>query len=148
MQIDTLGRNFIYKKEGVRLKAYLDIVGVPTIGVGFTYYPDGSKVKLGDIITLQRCDELFTLIVKTYEDAVTNLVKVKLTQNQFNALVSFTFNLGEGALKISSLLKYINSNAGETLIRVGFAMWNKAGGKAVEDLTIRRKDEADLYFKD
>jgi len=148
MRLDTLGRNFIYKKEGVRLKAYLDVVGIPTIGVGFTYYPDGSKVKIGDTISLQRCDELFTLIVKNYEDAVNNIVKVKLTQNQFNALVSFTFNLGSGALKISSLLKYINSNAGETLIRVGFAMWNKAGGKAVEDLTIRRKDEADLYFKD
>jgi len=146
MKIDNTGRDFIYKHEGVRLKAYLDVAGIPTIGVGFTYMPGGKKVALGDKITLAQCDSLFTTIVADFEAAVNKMVKVSLTQNQFNALVSFSFNVGTSALAQSTLLKRVNANASPEQIKAAFAMWVKAGGKVIPDLVKRRNDEANLYF--
>ena len=146
-RIDTEGRNFIYKHEGVRLKAYLDVVGVPTIGVGFTYYPGGKKVKIGDTITQTQCDSMFTAIVASYEDAVFKAVKVPINQHQFNSLVSFSFNVGTSALANSTLLKRINAKASPEDIKSAFLMWDKAGGKVNEDLLQRRIDEADLFNK-
>jgi lysozyme len=147
MKIDDAGRDFIYKHEGIRLKTYLDVAGVPTIGVGFTYYPNGKKVAIGDEITLIQCDEYFTSIIASYEAAVLKAVKIPLTQNQFNALVSFSYNVGTGALTKSTLLKRINSKASPELIKAAFLMWVKAGGKVNSDLTKRRNDEADLFNK-
>lgn len=147
MKIDVTGRKLIYRFEGVRLKAYKDQIGIPTIGVGFTYYPCGKKVALGDTITQDQCDTMFTAIVASYEEAVTKAVKVSINQNQLNALVSFAFNVGTAAFSNSTLLKKINSNAPEADIRAQFALWKKAGGKVIDDLVERRKDEADLYFK-
>ena len=147
MRIDNTGRDFIYKQEGVKLKAYKDVAGIPTIGVGFTFYPGGKKVAMGDVITLAQCDTMFTAIVSNFEDAVTKAVKVPINQNQFNALVSFSFNVGTVAFSSSTLLKKINSKSPEADIRAQFALWKKAGGKIVDDLVERRKDEADLYFK-
>ena len=147
MKIDKEGRDFIYKHEGVRLKAYSDVVGVPTIGVGFTYYPGGKKVKLGDAITQEQCDEMFTAIVASFEEAVNNLVKIPINQHQFNALVSFAFNVGTVALGKSTLLKFINSKASAQSIEAAFEMWDKAGGKVLSDLLQRRKDEAALFNK-
>lgn len=148
MKIDLEGRKFIYSEEGVRLKAYKDVVGIPTIGVGFTYYPGtGKKVEMGDTITQGQCDDIFTHIISTYEQAVTDAVKITLNQHQFNALVSFTFNVGTAAFKNSTLLKLINANASEDAITNQFLLWKKAGGKVVEDLLERRKREAALYFK-
>lgn len=69
-----------------------------------------------------------------------------LTQNQFDALVSFTFNLGEGSLKSSTLLKKVNANPSDTTISSEFLKWNKAGGKVIDGLTKRRQAEAKLYF--
>jgi len=152
MKIDTAGKDFIYKHEGVRLKAYLDVAKVPTIGVGMTYYPaTGKNVKLGEVISLEQCDSMFATMVASYETAVTKAAKVSLTKNQFNALVSFTYNVGIGnaakGFLGSTLLKRINTKAPEADIRAAFAMWKKSGGKVIPDLVKRRKDEADLYFK-
>ena len=151
MRIDKYGRDFIYKHEGVRLKAYLDVAGVATIGAGFTYYPGGKKVKIGDTITLNQCDAMFTTIVADYEDAVTKAVKVPINQNQFNALVSFSYNVGIGngsrGFLGSTLLKRINAKSLDDLIKAAFLMWIKASGKVNQDLKQRRIDEADLFLK-
>lgn len=152
MRIDAAGRDFIYKQEGVRLKAYYDVAEVATIGVGMTYYPaTGKNVKIGDTISLEQCDSMFTALVKSYEEAVTAAVKVPLNQSQFNALVSFTYNVGIGnatkGFLGSTLLKRINAKASPDLIKAAFLMWIKAGGKVVADLKTRRTIEADLFIK-
>ncbi|RKR82665.1 lysozyme [Mucilaginibacter gracilis] len=147
MKLDENGKKFIFNQEGIRLKAYKDSGGVPTICVGCTYYSDGSKVKIGDSRTMQECYQLFDLVVADFEKAVTKAVKVPINQNQFNALVSFAFNVGTGGVEHSSLLTAINSKASETEIRLDFAKWNKVQGIANDVLTKRRKMEADLFFK-
>ncbi|MCC8409925.1 lysozyme [Mucilaginibacter sp. UR6-1] len=146
MRIDKAGRDFIYKEEGVKLKAYLDVAGIPTIGVGFTYYPHGGKIKLGDTITIEQCTEYFNIIVQSFEDAVSKAVKININQHQFNALVSFSFNVGIQAFKSSTLLKKINSQSTEQDIKAEFLKWKRAGGKVVDGLLKRRIREANLYF--
>ena len=147
MKIDVAGRNFIYKQEGVRLKAYLDSAKVPTIGVGMTYYPaTGAKIKMGDTISLADCDSMFTAIVASYEAAVTKAITVPVSQSQFNALVSMAYNIGTAGFSKSTLVKRINANASDDLIKAAFLMWNKAGGDVNSTLTKRRNDEANLYL--
>ena len=103
MIIDNNGKDFIKKLEGWRNHPYLDSANVSTIGYGFTYYKDGTRVTMQDSpMTLKEGDELIESINPTYEDAVHRQIKVKLTQNQYTALVSFTYNLGEGNLKSST----------------------------------------------
>jgi lysozyme len=147
MKLDAAGRQAIYKDEGVRLKAYKDVVGVVTIGVGCTYYPDGRRVQMGDEITQQQCDELFATIVAAFEAAVIAAIKVPLNQNQFNALVSFAYNVGTNAFKNSTLVKQINEGASEAAIRFQFSQWKRAGGKVYNGLLQRRIREANLFFK-
>lgn len=108
MTLDKKGREHLIKEEGLRLKAYKDTVGVWTIGVGNTYYEDGSKVKEGDVITKERADSLLSVVSKQFEDNINKVVKVPLNQNQFNALVSFSYNIGTGAFNKSTLLKLLN----------------------------------------
>lgn len=148
MKIDAAGRDFIYKQEGVRLKAYLDSVNVPTIGVGMTYYPGtGKKVQMGDVIRLAQCDSMFTAIVAYHEDAITKAITVPITQNQFNALVSMPYNIGPAGFSKSTLLKRINANSSAHLIRAAFLMWQKAAGGVNWVLVKRRNEEADLLLK-
>ena len=128
------------------LTSYQDSVGVWTIGVGSTYYEDGTKVKKGDKITKERAIQLFSSILPRYENDVRRLVKVPLTQNQFDALVSFTYNLGAANLSKSTLLKKVNANPNDSSIADEFIKWNKAGGRVLAGLTRRRKSESYLYF--
>lgn len=148
MQISTNGIALVKKFEGFYSKPYLCPAKVPTIGYGFTYYPDtGKKVTLKDApMTKEQADKLLPKVLKTYENEVLKLVKVKLTQNQYDALVSFTFNLGASNLSKSTLLKKINKNPNDVSIRVEFAKWRIADGKVSKGLENRRKAEADLYF--
>ncbi|MBE9598735.1 lysozyme [Pedobacter sp. MC2016-24] len=144
MNINKDGKDFIYQEEGVLLKAYKDQIGIPTIGVGFTYYPGtGNKVKIGDKITEVECDLIFKEIIKIYEEAVNNSIKVVLTQNQFNALVSLSFNIGCTAFVGSTLVKKINAKAVLTEIEKWLLIWRNAGGKPI--LLDRRKREFKLY---
>ncbi len=108
MKLDTKGRQHLIQEEGLRLKAYKDTVGIWTIGVGNTYYEDGSKVKQGDVITKERAESLLNVVVKQFEDNINKVVTVPLNQNQFNALVSFSYNIGIGAFNKSTLLKLLN----------------------------------------
>ena len=138
----------LHKYEGLVLDAYLCPAKVPTIGYGNTFYEDGSKVKIGDKITKERAIELFENILENnFASQVKRLIKSRVTNNQFSALVSFAYNVGVGNLKRSTLLKLVNSNPNDPAIRQQFMRWNRAGGKVLLGLTRRRESEANLYFK-
>jgi len=141
MEISRKGIDLIKKFEGCRLKAYRCSAGVPTIGYGNTYYEDGSKVKIGDMITQERAESLLKELVKKYYHQHKNI-----TQNQFNAITSFCYNVGNGNYNKSTLKKKLLINPNDPSIRNEFMKWNKAGGKELLGLTRRRKAEADLYF--
>ncbi len=143
---DLSGQQFLTGVEGVKYKAYLDTGGVWTIGRGITYYEDGTKVKKGDVIDKAREEKLFQKTLNKYVNAVNELVKSNLNQNQFNALVSFCYNVGIEAFKKSTLLKKVNANPADRDIRNQFMRWIYDNGKQVPGLVNRRKKEADLYF--
>lgn len=140
MKISQKGLDLIKSFEGLELKAYKDSVGVLTIGWGST----GSHVKQGMVITKEQAEALLKEDVSRFEKGVNDFVKVPLTQNQFDSLVSFSFNLGLGNLKSSTLLKKLNasdySGAANEFLR-----WNKAAGKVLNGLTRRRQAEKDMF---
>lgn len=139
--------SFIKNFEGCRLKAYNDGVGIMTIGYGSTMYPEGTRVKEGDMITQERAEFMlkWEVILKA-KSVAAFLYNVVLKQQQFDALVSFAYNVGVGNLQKSTLLKKVKLNPNDESIRDEFMKWNKAGGKTLEGLTRRRAAEADLYF--
>jgi lysozyme len=147
MRISTAGKEVIKKHEALRLKSYMDTSGVWTIGYGNTFYENGNKVKSGDVLTSDRANTLFENIVNKFANAVESLLSVKVTQNQFDSLVSLAYNIGIGNFKKSSLLKKVNANPLDRSIIDSFAVWNKSGGKVSKGLINRRKSEAANYFK-
>jgi len=147
MKTSENGLEMITSFEGIRLTPYLCSAGVPTIGIGSTYYEDGTKVKMSDKkITLERAKSLFSITLLSYEQSVLKLVKTALNQNQFDSLVSFCYNLGSANLKSSTLLKKVNINPNDESIKLEFLKWNKANKKVIKGLTIRRQKEAENYF--
>jgi lysozyme len=147
MILNNKGYLFITKHEGLSLKPYLCPAKIPTIGYGNTYYTDGKRVTLLDKdITKQQAFEMFKEIANRFAKRVDTLVTTELTQNQFNALVSFAYNVGTGNFSSSTLLKKVNRNPDDLTIKDEFLRWNKAGGKVLNGLTNRRNEEADLYF--
>lgn len=147
MRISDNGIRLIQEFEGLRLTSYLCSAGVPTIGYGATFYQDGSKVKLGQTITRDQANQLLKDHLKEFEGAVIGLLnKTKFNQNQFDALVSFTFNLGAANLAKSQLLRFIKANPNDPKIAAELAKWNRAGGEVSRGLVRRRKKEAELYF--
>ena len=146
MKISEKGLNLIKEFEGLRLKPYKDAVGIPTIGYGNTYYEDGRKVSLSDpAITEERATELLKMVVKRYEDAINRYVQVPITQNQFDALVSFAYNVGNENVRKSTLMKLLNQKQ-YTAAADQFLRWNKAGGKTLKGLTRRRQAERVLFL--
>jgi lysozyme len=147
MILDNKGYLFITKHEGLRLKPYLCPAKIPTIGYGNCYYPDGKRVTLLDKeITKQEAFEMFKEIANKFAKRVDTLVTTDLTQNQFNSLVSFAYNVGASNFATSTLLKKVNINPNDLSIKLQFLRWNKVGGKVVNGLTNRRNEEANLYF--
>ena len=148
MKTSKKGLDLIKRFEGWSSTPYLDPVGIPTIGYGFTYYlPSRQKVTMKDKpLTLAQGDEMLRQVLVTYENDVNRLVKAKLNQNQFDALVSFTFNLGGGNLSKSTLLRKVRANPCDPTIKAEFMRWVYAGGKVLNGLVRRRREEADLYF--
>jgi lysozyme len=136
----------IIKHEGLRLKAYRCPVGIFTIGVGNTFYEDGSRVKEGDVITEERAYQLLRNVLKTFERHVDNMTRDDINQNQFDALVSFCYNVGPANLKSSTLLKKVNANPNDATIAAEFRKWTKAAGKVLNGLVKRREDEQAHYF--
>lgn len=139
MKTGPQGLHLIKQFEGLRLESYQDSVGIWTIGYGHT-----KGVKEGDVITPNSAEDFLRDDLVEAEQAVLDLVEVPLTQEQFDALVSFTFNLGYGNLGHSTLLKMLNASdyegASEQLLR-----WDKAGGKTLVGLTKRRQAEQRLF---
>ena len=140
MKISQTGIDLIKKFEGCRLNAYLDAVGVPTIGYGST-----EGVQMGDTITQEEAETLLLKDLERFEAGVTRLVKVPIDQNAFDALVSFSFNLGLGALQGSTLLKLVNAGDAPGAARE-FAKWKHAGGKILPGLVARRAAESELFM--
>lgn len=153
MKLNNQGVALIKTFEGLRLNAYRDVAGVWTIGYGSTRYHDGKTIKPGDKLPGEaEASALLANTLRTYTDAVNQLVKIALNQNQFNALVSFAYNEGTGALERSTLLKKLNqlNYAGAA---DQFLLWDKitdqTTGKKVryKPLTNRRKQERELFLK-
>ena len=132
--------------EGCKLNAYLCPAGIATIGCGSTFYTDGSKVKIGDQITQDQADKLLLDTLNKFGTNISKVITATLTDNQFSALVSFTYNIGVGALKSSTLLKKVNINPNDLSIAKEFTKWDKANGKVIPGLLSRRIAESKLYF--
>ena len=151
MKITKTSKNgiaFIKKYEGFKSTPYLCPANVPTIGYGATYYPNGQKVKLTDpAIDEKHASLLLEAMLNPYEKAVDSYCRDDINQNQFDALVSFAYNLGNSALKSSTLLKKVNANPNDKTIRNEFLKWRFAGGKSLPGLVNRRTEESNLYFK-
>lgn len=156
MNISKKGMLFISKMEGLCLAPYLDAKGVPTIGYGNTRYPNKDKVTMDDeALTPEKATALFNYFINKFSIGVNNLIPnyITLTQNQFDALVSFAYNVGISALSTSTLLREIikTKTPDSPSIKHQFMRWNKIrqGDKyiVVDGLTTRRESEASLYFK-
>ncbi|HAF43446.1 MAG TPA: lysozyme [Gallionellaceae bacterium] len=131
--------------EGCYLTPYLCPAGVPTIGYGATYYETGYSVTLHDApISKERAEQLLLWMVRTkYLPAVIALCPGIDDPNRLAAIIDFTFNLGSGNLRISTLRKRINAGRWEDVL-FELMKWNKAGGKVLRGLTLRRQAEAVL----
>ena len=145
MQTSDKGIALIKQFEGCRLTAYQDSVGVWTIGYGWTQPVDGKPIRAWMTIKQETAERLLKTGLVSYESDVSRLVKVGLTQGQFDALVSFTYNLGARSLSTSTLLRKLNAGdyagAADEFLR-----WNKAGGKVLNGLTRRREAERALFL--
>lgn len=148
MKISNNGIELIKQFEGLSLKPYLDAVNIPTIGFGNTFYEDGTKVTLKDKpITEERATELLEFTAnKTFSENINKVVKVPLNQNQFDALVSFAYNIGNKNFNWSTLLKKLNLSDYEGASQE-FGRWNQAGGKILNGLVLRRQKEKELFLK-
>lgn len=142
MRISPAGVNLIKKFEGFVAKAYKCPAGVWTIGYGHT----GPDVTPGLQLTTEQVDALLVRDLLRYEAPVNKLVTVELTQNQFDALVSFVYNVGEGNFSKSTLLKHLN-NGDKDKAAAQFLVWNKAGGVELPGLVRRRAAERELFLK-
>ena len=128
------------------LNAYKCPAGKWTIGMGTTRYPSGERVMPGDFITEHQVFEYLTYDLTAAESAVAKAVTALINQHQFDALVSFVYNLGVLAFQNSTLLKIINKNPADPGIETQFCRWRLAGGKPHAGLIRRRRSEAWLYF--
>lgn len=155
-KINSLGAIFLQQREGFSSTPYLCSAGIPTIGFGNTFYPDGRKVTLKDKpISRMYAFQIFELVLAQFVKDVNLLVTSTIRQNQFNALVSFAYNVGSDidvdkiaeGLGDSTLLKKVNANPNDKTIKNEFAKWNKANGKINNGLISRRQLESELYFK-
>ena len=139
MKISAEGLALIKKFEGLELKAYQCAAGVWTIGYGHT-----KDVQEGDEWSESHADHMLEVELEEFEGYINDNVTVALSQNQFDALVSWVYNLGPANLKASTMLKVLNSGDYEG-VPAQIQRWNKAGGKVLEGLIRRRKAEALLF---
>lgn len=148
MRTNKRGLELIKEFEGLRLKPYLCSANVGTIGWGSTFYEDGKKVQLTDKpISRARAEQLLINTITHFEKQLYPILSgLMLNDNQFSALVSFTFNVGVANFKKSTLLKIIRENPNDKDITEQFLRWNKSNKKELPGLTRRRQAEAKLYF--
>ena len=141
MRTSKAGLEFITQHEGCVLTVYDDVAGYPTIGVGHQIR-DGEDFSGG--ITREQAIELLSDDVKDAEDCVKAKVTVELSQEQFDALVSFVFNIGPTAFRKSTLLRLLNEGRPEE-VPAQLKRWNKAGGSVIQGLINRREAESGLW---
>ena len=154
MEMSEHGLELLKQWEGFKNTVYKDSAGLPTIGVGHlitsaeqssgTITINGVAVPYANGLTDQQVLDLLAQDVKPAENTVNNGVKVALNQNQFDALVSFTFNVGSGSFNSSTLLKVLNQGQYDQ-VPDQLRRWNKAGGKVVQGLVNRRENEIKLW---
>ena len=140
MEISQNGIEFIKKVEGCELVAYKCSSGVWTIGYGHT----GTDIKQGKEISLEKAERYLKNDLVRFCKAVNDLVNVELTQNQFDALVSFVFNIGIGAFASSTLLRLLNQKKYVDAANQ-FDRWVYSGGKVSDGLVVRRKKEKEMF---
>ncbi len=154
MKTGERGLALIKEFEGCKLSAYQCPAGKWTIGYGSTFYGDGTPVGKGRTLPTELAAlELLKVTLVQFEKDVNSLVKVPITQNQFDALISFAYNLGSDidkddiaeGLGDSTLLKKLN-NRDYFGAAAEFHKWDKAGGKPLAGLTRRRKAESELFL--
>ena len=146
MKTSTNGINLIKRYEGFSSKPYLCPANVWTIGYGNTYLEDRSPVtKDTPNIDYDRGTKLLAIRLEDYEHAIDTAVHVKLNQNQYDALVSLCYNIGQGNFARSSLVKYLNAG-NSTKAAQEFLSWNKVKGKVITGLTKRREEEMKLFL--
>lgn len=141
MNTSERGLSIIKKFEGFRADAYRCPAGIWTIGYGHT-----KGVKPGDKVTREEAEKLLREDVKIYEDGVRTYVKVPLNQNEFDALVSFCYNVGVVAFSKSSPVRFVNAGQRDK-VGMGLGLWIKGGGKVLPGLVSRRALETDLFYK-
>lgn len=154
MQMSENGLELLKQWEGFKLAVYKDSAGLPTIGVGHlitkselaagTIVIGGVAVQYAGGLTDQQALDLLSQDVTPAEQAVNTRVTVELNQNQFDALVSFTFNVGVGAFTGSTLLKVLNQSQYDQ-VPAQLLRWTRAGGKVVQGLVNRRQNEINLW---
>lgn len=142
MKISAAGIELLKQFEGCRLTAYQDSVGVWTIGFGTT-----AGVKEGQTISQVKAEEYLRSDLAIFEKAVTESLKAPVNQNQFDALVSFTYNVGVSAFRSSTLLNLINEKTDKKVVAAEFSKWVKAGNQTLPGLVSRRKAESELFLK-
>lgn len=145
MQISENGLALIRRFEGCSLAAYLCPAGKWTVGYGWTQPVDGRPVQRGMKISQAQAERLLRCGVVQYEQAVSRVVRVPLTQNQFDALVSLAYNIGPLAFSTSTLVRMLNAGnyagAADQFLR-----WNKSGKKILPGLVARRGAERELFL--
>ena len=139
MKTSGIGIELIKEFEGCRQVAYQDSVGVWTIGYGHT-----KDVYEGQLVIKKTCETMLAEDLEEFEDYVESYVKVELSQNQFDALVAWTFNLGPGNLSESTMLKKLNEGDYDA-VPDEIRRWNRAGGEVLRGLIRRRAAEANLF---
>jgi len=142
MILDEKGYAALHNREGLKLKPYLDTKGIPTIAIGNTYYANGKKVTMQDKpLTLIEAKNLAKITADSFALNVDKLVKLKLNQNQFNALVSIAYNIGINGFANSTILRLVNENPSNHNIAAAIMMW-------VKDIELlgRRCGEVMQYF--
>ena len=139
MKTSNNGIDLIKHYEGCELEAYICPANVWTIGYGHI-----KGVQEGDVITEQQAHDMLIEELEEYEGYINNAVTVPLNQDQFDALVSWVYNLGNGNLRSSTLLKVLNSGDYDSVPNE-ILRWNKANGQVLEGLKLRRESEAELF---
>lgn len=152
MRVSPKGLELIHHFESLRLNAYLDPVNIPTIGWGNTTYENGKKVKIGDTITRERADELFSNILSKFERTVLSKISRPLKQHEFDAAVSFAYNAGTGYVSKGNNIDYAiwkhiqNGLSGNEMKKYWETLAITASGKKLNGLVRRRKAEVNLYL--
>lgn len=149
MQASKLFYDKLIEFEGLKLEAYLDSASIPTIGIGTIKYPDGSKVRMGDVCSNEQALQWAKHDAERFEKALSVMVPATVTQQQFDALLLLMYNIGEAGLRGSTVMRLVKKNPTDPAIKAAWMSWNKARVKGVlkevRGLTIRRGKEYPMY---